>query len=160
MVVQSRSKHKEKYSIVQTIRKIRERKNKKMYEMKPEYYTGIELIDEEHKQLFAYADEAYELLHEEFTPDKYDNISHILEELREYTKKHFADEEAYMESIQYKRLFTQKIQHQEFINKLDELNMEHMGDEENQQEQIENILDFLTDWLVNHILHVDGLIGK
>ena len=131
-----------------------------MYEMKPEYYTGIELIDEEHKQLFAYADEAYELLHEEFTPDKYDNISHILEELREYTKKHFADEEAYMESIQYKRLFTQKIQHQEFINKLDELNMEHMGDEENQQEQIENILEFLTDWLVNHILHVDGLIGK
>ena len=93
-----------------------------MYEMKSEYYTGIELIDEEHKQLFTYADEAYELLHEEFTPDKYDNISHILEELREYTKKHFADEEAYMESIQYKRLFTQKIQHQEFITKLDELN--------------------------------------
>lgn len=131
-----------------------------MYEMKPEYYTGIELIDEEHKQLFTYADEAYELLHEEFTPDKYDNISHILEELREYTKKHFADEEAYMESIQYKRLFTQKIQHQEFINKLDELNLEHMGDEENQQEQIEEILNFLTDWLVNHILYVDGLIGK
>ena len=131
-----------------------------MYEMKPEYYTGIELIDEEHKQLFAYADEAYELLHEEFTPDKYDNISHILEELREYTKKHFADEEAYMESIQYKRIFTQKIQHQEFISKLDEMDLEHMGDEENQQEQIENILDVLTDWLVNHILHVDGLIGK
>lgn len=145
---------------MQTIRKIKERKYKKMYEMKPEYYTGIELIDEEHKQLFAYADEAYELLHEEFTPDKYDNISHILEELREYTKKHFADEEAYMESIQYKRLFTQKIQHQEFINKLEELNLEHMGDEENQQEQIEEILDFLTDWLVNHILYVDGLIGK
>lgn len=145
---------------MQTIRKIKERKYKKMYEMKPEYYTGIELIDEEHKQLFAYADEAYGLLHEEFTPDKYDNISHILEELREYTKKHFADEEAYMESIQYKRLFTQKIQHQEFINKLDELNLEHMGDEENQQEQIEEILDFLTDWLVNHILYVDGLIGK
>lgn len=131
-----------------------------MYEMKPEYYTGIELIDEEHKQLFAYANEAYELLHEEFTPDKYDNISDILEKLREYTKKHFADEEAYMESIQYKRLFTQKIQHQEFIEKLEELNLEHTGEEEDQQEQIAEILEFLTSWLVNHILHVDGLIGK
>ena len=38
-----------------------------MYEMKPEYYIGIDMIDEEHKQLFKYADEAYELLHDEFT---------------------------------------------------------------------------------------------
>ena len=30
-----------------------------MYEMKPEYYIGIDMIDEEHKQLFKYADEAY-----------------------------------------------------------------------------------------------------
>ena len=42
-----------------------------MYEMKPEYYIGIDMIDEEHKQLFKYADEAYELLHDEFTPDKW-----------------------------------------------------------------------------------------
>lgn len=131
-----------------------------MYEMKPEYYIGVDLIDTEHQQLFAYANEAYELLHEEFTPDKYDNISDILGKLREYTRKHFADEEAYMESIQYKRLFTQKIQHQEFIDKLDELDLEHLGDAADQHEQITEILNFLTDWLVNHILHVDGLIGK
>ena len=37
-----------------------------MYEMKPEYYIGIDMIDEEHKQLFKYADEAYELLLDEF----------------------------------------------------------------------------------------------
>ena len=30
-----------------------------MYEMKPEYYIGIDMIDEEHKQLFKYADEAH-----------------------------------------------------------------------------------------------------
>ena len=29
-----------------------------MYEMKPEYYIGIDMIDEEHKQLFKYPDEA------------------------------------------------------------------------------------------------------
>ena len=79
-----------------------------MYEMKPEYYIGIDMIDEEHKQLFLYADEAYELLHDEYTPDKYDRIDMILEKLRDYTVKHFADEEQYMESINYKKLFTQK----------------------------------------------------
>ena len=56
-----------------------------MYEMKPEYYIGIEMIDEEHKQLFKYADEAYELLLDEFTPDKYDKIEAILIKLRDYT---------------------------------------------------------------------------
>ena len=66
---------------------------------------------------FLYADEAYELLHDEYTPDKYDRIDIILEKLRDYTVKHFADEEQYMESINYKKLFTQKIQHQEFIHK-------------------------------------------
>ena len=49
------------------------------------YYIGIDMIDEEHKQLFKYADEAYELLHDEFTPDKYDRIDIILENLRNYT---------------------------------------------------------------------------
>ena len=131
-----------------------------MFEMKPEYYIGIDMIDEEHKQLFAYADEAYALLQEEFTPDKYDRIDEILRKLRDYTVKHFTDEEEYMESIHYKKIFTQKIQHQEFVNKLDEFIDEHEKDSGDQEEQIMNILNFLTDWLVNHILHVDGQIPK
>ncbi len=131
-----------------------------MYEMKPEYYIGIDMIDEEHKQLFQYADEAYELLHDEYTPDKYDRIDIILEKLRDYTVKHFADEEQYMESINYKKLFTQKVQHQEFINKLDEFMEDHNEEVEDQDDQIMGILKYLTEWLTNHILYVDGQIPK
>lgn len=131
-----------------------------MYEMKPEYFTGITLIDEEHKQLFAYANEAYDLLQEEFIADKYDRIVAILQELRNYTKKHFADEETYMESIQYKRIFTQKIQHQEFIDKLDNIDIDSIEAGENQDEAIIDILEFLTNWLIHHILELDTLIGK
>lgn len=131
-----------------------------MFEMKPEYYIGIDMIDQEHAQLFAYADEAYELLHDEFTPDKYDRINLILEKLRDYTKKHFADEEAYMESIHYKKIFTQKVQHQQFIEKLDEFIKKHNEETDDQDEQITGILTFLTDWLINHILYVDGQIPK
>ena len=131
-----------------------------MYEMKPEYLTGIPFVDEEHKQLFAYANDAYELLHDEFIPDKYDRIVAILSELRDYTKSHFSHEEAYMESIQYKRIFTQKIQHQEFIDKLDSIDMDSIDAGEDQDGAIEDILTFLTDWLVHHILELDTLIGK
>ena len=118
------------------------------------------MIDEEHKQLFKYADEAYELLHDEFTPDKYDKMDIILEKLRDYTVKHFADEEQYMESIHYKKMFTQKVQHMEFVQKLDEFIEYHSDEEIDQDEQIMGILKYLTDWLINHILYVDCQIPK
>ena len=131
-----------------------------MYKMKPEFFTGIELIDNEHRQLFDYANQIYELLHAEFVPDKYDNIVDILGKLRDYTKQHFADEEAYMESIQYKRIFTQKVQHQAFIEELDKLDLNEISEVENQEETISNLLSFVTDWLIHHILEVDTQIGK
>lgn len=131
-----------------------------MFEMKPEYFTGIQMIDEEHKQLFAYAEEIYNLLQEEFLVDKYDHIADILGKLRDYTSRHFADEEAYMESIQYKKIFTQKVQHQAFVDKLAEWDLEHIDELENQDEAVMDMLDFLTDWLVHHILELDTQIGK
>lgn len=69
-----------------------------MYEFKDEFLTGIEQIDNEHRKLFALADELYALKCEEFIPDKYDNIREILTELKNYTITHFEHEEAYMES--------------------------------------------------------------
>lgn len=131
-----------------------------MYEMKPEFFTGIEMIDSEHRQLFDYANQIYELLHAEFVPDKYDNMIDILGKLREYAKKHFADEEAYMESIQYKKLFTQKMQHQAFVEELDKIDLDEISEIENQDEKIGELLTFVTDWLIHHILEVDTQIGK
>ena len=131
-----------------------------MYEMKKEYFTGIELIDSEHSQLFDYANQIYELLHAEFVPDKYDNILVILDELRDYTKKHFADEEAYMASIHYKKIFSQKIQHQAFIEELENIDLENISEVENQDEIISKMLIFVTDWLKTHILELDTQIGK
>lgn len=131
-----------------------------MYEMKKEYFTGIQLIDEEHAQLFDYANQIYALLKDDFIADKYDNIRDVLEKLMNYAKKHFADEEAYMESIQYKRIFTQKMQHQAFVNELEKYDLEEIDQMENQEEIISKMLGFVTDWLVEHILHLDTQIGK
>ena len=131
-----------------------------MYEMKKEYFTGIQLIDEEHVQLFDYANQIYNLLKDEFIADKYDNIRDLLEKLMNYAKKHFADEEAYMESIQYKKIFTQKMQHQAFVDELEKYDLEEIDQMEDQEEVIGKMLSFVTDWLVEHILHLDTQIGK
>ena len=127
-----------------------------MYEMKEEYKIGVELIDEQHKKLFELADKAYLLLKDDFSLDKYDKIVHILEELKDYTIFHFKSEEEYMESINYKRLFSQKIEHEKFIKTLEDVDLKHV--DENQDEAIMGILTFLNDWLVNHILEKDLLI--
>ena len=131
-----------------------------MYEMKKEYFVGVPLIDEEHAQIFDYANQIYELLNEEFVPDKYDNIKDLLEKLTNYAKRHFADEEEYMESIQQKKIFTQKVQHQAFLDELEKYDLETIEQLENQDVVISRMLTFVTDWLVQHILEVDTQIGK
>jgi len=128
-----------------------------MFEMKENYYTGIKMIDEEHQELFRITQEAYEVLKDEFITDKFDHIVTLIESLKEYTKKHFADEEAYMESIQYKRIFTQKIEHAEFVEKLEEIDFDQM--DRNQTDTLLKLLEFLGDWLIHHILEKDKLIG-
>lgn len=132
-----------------------------MYEFKDEYLTGIEQIDREHRRLFDIAEETYQLKCNEFIPDKYDQIKDLLEELSDYTRMHFKHEEEYMESIQYKRMFTQKTQHAAFIKWLDELDMDQINDEGEEHDKIiDDILNFLTNWLVGHILETDKQIAE
>ena len=128
-----------------------------MYEFKEEYVTGIASVDAEHKRLFEIADEAYQLTKEELLVDKYDQVRHILGELKDYALKHFEHEEAYMESINYKHMFIQKVQHDQFREKINDMNLEHL--DENTDEMLKEILDYLTNWLINHILEHDKQIG-
>ncbi|SFC16570.1 hemerythrin [Clostridium uliginosum] len=129
-----------------------------MYEMKEEYKTGIEFIDEQHKMLFDIADRTYMLLKNEYTLDKYDKVVALIEELQDYTAFHFKAEEAYMESINYKKMFTQKIEHEAFIKKLNDVDLKSI--DENQDDYIISILQFLNDWLTEHIFKNDKLIGE
>lgn len=129
-----------------------------MFQLKKEYLTGIDSIDEQHRKLFEIANHAYELLNDEFIPDKYDNIIEVIKELKAYAVQHFADEEAYMESIDYKRRFSHKIEHVEFVEKVNGIDLDEI--DENQEQIILDLLNFLTDWLVHHILENDVLIGK
>lgn len=128
-----------------------------MYEMKPEYYTGTEFIDEQHTELFRIADEAYNVLKDNFMSDKFDNIVAIIGQLKDYAIKHFTEEETYMKSIQYKKFLSHKIEHDDFIEKLDSLDFNQM--DRNQSETLVDLLEFLSDWLVHHILEKDKLIG-
>lgn len=129
-----------------------------MYEMKEDYFTGIEFIDQEHAKLFSICNEAYELLMNDFIPDKYDYILSVVQELKDYTKYHFQHEEEYMTSVGYKRLLSQKVDHTDFIEKMDGFDTSSL--DENQKDSLLELLQFLNDWLVGHIYKKDKLIAE
>lgn len=122
------------------------------------YHTGIEVVDQEHQRLFEIIADANRVIHAELLHDKYDEIVRILSELRDYTQEHFHDEEACMEEMGYPGLLEQKKAHEAFIEKLAEIDLDSMDD--NQQEYLEGLIDFLLNWLSVHILHMDKKIGE
>ena len=77
-------------------------------------------------------------------------------ELKDYTKLHFKDEEEYMEKIGYEGLAAQKLAHESFVDRLTGINMEEVDD--GQQEYLFELIDYLLEWLKNHILKMDKQI--
>lgn len=124
------------------------------------YQTGISLIDDEHKKLFEIINDTYRVIHAELLHDKYDEIVRLLSELRDYTQLHFHDEEAYMERISYPGLNAQKAAHAAFVDKLVKIDLSDLESiDNNQQEYLSELIQFLLSWLSDHILMSDKKIG-
>ena len=118
-----------------------------------EFRTQIPLVDKEHETLFDLVRQTYELVHDEFRVDKFDDIIEIIEELRDYTIKHFADEERYMKSINYDGLPEQVAAHTAFVEKLNNIDFDEI--DRDQEDALDKLIKFLLNWLVQHILKVD-----
>ena len=124
------------------------------------YHTGIELVDSEHRRLFEIIHDTNDLIHAELLHDKYDEIMRLLAELKDYTEVHFRDEEALMERIHYPELDAQKRAHTAFVERLVEIDLSELDDmDDNQQEYLIDLIQFLAGWLINHILGSDKKIG-
>ena len=125
-------------------------------EFTEEYLTGIPLVDEEHRMLFAITGKVVDLLRNGVSDVDIPEILRILGELRDYTHKHFADEENYMRSIGYEGLEAQQRAHAAFIAALDEINEEQLRMQPD--EYLRSLIEFLLGWLINHILKTDKCI--
>ena len=119
------------------------------YEFTDDYLTGIASVDEQHSKLSDLANACYDLVMESTADDKYDHIVAILDELASYAGTHFAHEEAYMEHIGDPHRFSHRALHLRFMKKVGAIDFDAI--DENQQESLLNILDFLARWLYDHI---------
>ena len=123
--------------------------------MKPEYFTGIESIDQEHSRLFELAQETQDLLTDPLVYDKTENLNSLISELIDYTKTHFAHEEAFMRSIHYAEIDSHMVLHRKFEDNLMQFDPDCLEDVDNQNEIVEKLLGFLITWLIDHIQRMD-----
>ena len=131
-------------------------RKKIMYKMNPDYLLGLELMDTQHQYLFDLMEKAQTLLKDENILYKYEALYGILKGLENYTQKHFKDEIALMESLNYPRLHLHIAAHQGFIDKLNSFEIDaekiSLG---TQDEMIYDLMEYLKEWLQVHILDCD-----
>lgn len=129
-----------------------------MLKWNEKYSIGVPVIDEQHKKLFDIGGRAYTLLKDEFSLDKYDKIVSIIQELAEYADYHFNYEEDYMKEIGYRKFLSQKVSHTGFMEKVKSIDFNHVDD--NQDDYLKGILDYVLNWIAEHILVNDKAMGE
>jgi hemerythrin len=118
--------------------------------------VGVETIDEQHKTWFEKAEKLFEAGKNRQAAGY---IGELLEFLEDYTKKHFADEKKYMQSIGYPGLPEQQKAHAAFIQQLAQLSADFKSSGSNLLVII-NANTMVLGWLTNHISHMDKKIGE
>lgn len=124
-----------------------------MFKWSDDYKTGVDHIDEQHIKLFEIGNRAYELLKNTMYLDKYDKIVEIIIELKDYTIFHFKTEEEHLLNKKCPTFFSHKVEHDDFIKKLEEIDLSHV--DESQEEYLLDLMTLVYKWIDEHILQKD-----
>lgn len=115
----------------------------------PSYSVGNEVIDNQHKELVDMVNR----LHLSIVKNKVDEeVSAVLKELVSYTQKHFNDEENFMHEAGFPLLKDHMKIHREMINRIGSYLVKMRS---GQKVSVFQLIGFLRDWLMNHILIED-----
>ena len=124
-----------------------------LVEWKNSYLTGIRQFDEHHRHLVCLLNMTYDGI---ITNAPSDELGAVLDELVDYTHYHFAAEELWMMEHQYPRLEEHVSQHAKFSSQVAEIRADYYSGKSLLDIAV---LNFLTDWLLEHILGTDSDYG-
>ncbi len=113
------------------------------------FSVGVKEIDEQHKHLIHLMNKLIDM--KDVSVDS-EVISDALDEMTKYADEHFKKEEEYMEEYGYPELETHREQHKDFRKKTVKFCMEAMAYKKSIPV---DILEFLRNWWINHILKTD-----
>ena len=108
--------------------------------------TGVSLLDEHHRAIFQWLAE----LERAAVDERRLFGAYAVTRLSHYVREHFTVEEALMKSVGYPGLADHLAEHAVFRAKLRELQTESVG-----HDISHDAVNFLSDWLCDHIARVD-----
>jgi hemerythrin len=113
-----------------------------------EYGLHVDSMDNEHQQLIAKMNLLYDAV---AVKDPYETLLLLVNDLASYTVKHFSDEEAYMEKINFQGLATHKIIHKQLLDQFQGFVEKFKA----QKALSDDFFNFLKVWLTGHIKGID-----
>jgi hemerythrin len=113
------------------------------------FSVGVEVLDQQHKQIVEIINRLIDEPKEGFGPDE---VARILDDLAKFVHYHFQTEEQLLADHGYEDLRTQQAEHKEFRVELADL---CMGSMKNHTIVPINALLYLKEWWVDHILVKD-----
>ena len=114
-----------------------------------DYSVGVVEINEQHKQLVNLINDLHSAMMERKAKEI---LTEVIDELIDYTAYHFSTEEKYFDQYGYKDTFAHKKIHKDFVNEV----LKFKKDVDNNKLFVSSkILNFLKDWLLNHIKVTD-----
>jgi hemerythrin len=117
------------------------------------YVVNVNEIDLQHKKLVGIVNE----LHDAMIIGKGQTVmGKILDELVDYTLYHFATEEKYFDQYAYPEADLHKKQHQDLVSQVAAIQNKYNSGE---KVLTLDVMNFLRDWLHDHIVGSDKLFG-
>lgn len=120
---------------------------------KPSYLLDIPEIDNDHRHLVGLVNELYEAMK---TGHGYEQVNALLDQLLAYADEHFANEEGFMRACNYPQIQAHILEHQEFRDKVGEMDRERRAGESLPSTEL---MDFLCSWLRTHVFDSDKEFG-
>jgi hemerythrin len=114
-----------------------------------QFSVGVNKFDFQHKNLIKQINDLHMAMS---MGNGKSSLGTILNNLADYTVKHFADEEREMQRTNYPNYMAHKREHDRLIEKVQDL-QERMAS--GKVLLTMEVMNFLKDWLMNHIAKVD-----
>ena len=127
--------------------------NEELISWSDDFSVGYEIVDNQHKKLCNMVNELYNSFVEGDTDTKIDKI---LGEMISYTDYHFKTEEEMFEKHDYSDTAVHKKQHKDFV---DQVTTFHNDFKAGSEAVTYEVMDFLKEWLLNHIGQSDKKWG-
>ena len=126
---------------------------------KDSYLVGVELIDDQHKELFRRIDKLLKVIEKEDYDKNKVECMDAFKFLQDYTVEHFGAEEAYQESIGYAHIDEHKKLHKGFIDSINDYENK-LNETDFDLGIVKSFAGMLTAWLINHVADIDQQIPK